>query len=128
MVENKTGFNIGEIGENVVIHKNINQEVIITTVDKLKIILMEFRKSLSLQGRWSTPVGILLTLIATLGTANFKDSLGLSSEKWEAIFIISSIFCGIWLIFTIVKAMQHSEESKLEFIIEKIIKLESVIK
>ena len=102
------------------IHKNVNQDIIITTEDKIKLVLMSTREVLTAQREWWTPLGLLLSFIATLVTTDFKDSMGLTKDTWTAIFIILTSLSIIWLIRACIKLYKNRNQDNLEIIIKKI--------
>ena len=80
---------------------NISQVVIVTTEDKLRIILSNYKEDISKLRDWIAPLSLLLSLIATLVTANFSNYI-FSSDTWRAIFLISAFISFIWLLITLV--------------------------
>ncbi len=109
-----------ELSKNVTIHKNVNQEIIITTADKIKLVLINTREVLTAQRQWWTPAGLLISFIATLCTAEFKDVLGMSKDYWQALFSFLSIGALIWLIVTLRKLYINRKGAKLDQIVEQI--------
>jgi len=76
---------------------NVSSGMFLTTEDKVKLCLEEHVKYLEKRREWLTPFGLLLTLLAALLTASFKD-IGLSASVWQALFILGAIGSGIWLL------------------------------
>jgi hypothetical protein len=109
-----------ELSKNLTIHKNVKQEIIITTEDKLKLVLISTKEILTAQRDWWTPFGLLASFIATLCTANFKDTLGLTKEHWYAIFLILTIVSAGWLLKAFYKLYKNWGKDNLDNIIEKI--------
>jgi len=59
-------FDFGdEISKRLAIHKNISQEVIVITADKMELILGRTREILTSQREWWTPFGLLISFITT---------------------------------------------------------------
>lgn len=79
-------------------HINLSQEIIEITEDRTRIILKEHIAHIEQNNKWPTPLGIFITLLIVVVTTEFKDSFGLDKNTWEALFIIMSIFCLIWLL------------------------------
>lgn len=94
----------GESYGRVEVYENLDQEVIITTTDKVKLCLIEHRRALRAQWDWVTPLGILISLIPSLVAADFQNK-GFKAETWEAIFIVASIVSGIWLVCTVIQSL-----------------------
>jgi len=109
-----------ELSKNLTIHKNVKQEIIITTSDKIKLVLISTKEILKAQRDWWTPLGLLISFITTLYTTDFKDSLGLSKDSWRAIFIILTLVSSIWLITTLFKLIKTWGQDDLNKIIEQI--------
>lgn len=84
------------------IYDNLGQEVIMTTEDKARICLLEHLRYLEKRRGWSTPLAILLTVIVTIVTTEFKD-VGFGASTWQAIFVIAGIIAAIWLGFSVIK-------------------------
>ena len=90
-----------ELSKNLVIHKNVKQDIIITTEDKIKLVLINTRKILISQRDWWTPLGLVTPLVTTICTADFKETLGFNKDHWQAVFVMMSIFSAGWLINTL---------------------------
>jgi len=89
------------------VHFNIEQDLIFTTEDKLRLCLIEYLDSISKKGKWTTPFGMLITVGLTLLTADFKEFI-LTKEQWQAIFIFSIFLLISWL----AKRVYNSYNSK----------------
>jgi hypothetical protein len=109
-----------ELSKNLVIHKNVKQDIIITTEDKIKLVLINTRKILISQRDWWTPLGLVTSLVTTICTVDFKETLGLNKDHWQAVFVMMSIFSAVWLINTIVKLIKNWGQDDLIKIIEQI--------
>jgi hypothetical protein len=109
-----------ELSKNLTIHKNVKQEIIITTTDKVKLVLISTQEILTSQRDWWTPAGLLISFIATLATAEFKDALGVSKEFWHAIFVLLTIASGVWLLKSLYKLYKNWGQDDLIKIIEQI--------
>jgi hypothetical protein len=121
--ENQQGLSIDfgdELSKNLTIHKNVKQEIIITTADKIKLVLINTREILTAQRDWWTPFGLLISFITTLCTADFKDAFGLTKEFWHAIFALLTLGSAIWLLKSFYKLYKNWGEDNLDNIIEKI--------
>ena len=85
---------------DIEIFPNLNQQVIMTTEDRLRICLIENLKKAEKKYDWIAPLGILIAIIIAFVTSSFNDVF-LSSQTWEAIFIIGGVASFIWLIITL---------------------------
>ena len=120
---NNEGLSIdfgNELSKNLTIHKNVKQEIIVTTADKIKLVLISTKEILTAQRDWWTPFGLLISFITTLCTADFKDAFKLSKEFWHAIFVLLTIASIIWLAMCFYKLYKNWGEDNLDKIIEKI--------
>ena len=120
-LNNDTGLSIdfsAELSKNLTIHKNVKQEIIITTADKMTLVLTNAKEILTSQRDWWTPAGLLVSFIATLCTADFKTALYLPKEFWHAIFVILTIANIIWLIITLIKLYKNWGKGDIAKIIE----------
>jgi len=79
---------------------NTSQEVIVTTVDKARICLMEYLSNVEKRNSWVAPLGILITLVITLSTTTTRDFL-VKADVWQAVFIIGVIITALWLGLTL---------------------------
>jgi hypothetical protein len=121
--ENQQGLSVDfgdELSKNLTIHKNVKQEIIITTADKIKLVLINTRDILTAQRDWWTPFGLLISFITTLCTAEFKDSFGLMKEFWHAIFVLLTLGSAIWLLKSFYKLYKNWGKDNLDNIIENI--------
>ena len=87
-----------ELINNSTVHKNVGQEFVITTVDKVKLCLREHKEVLSSRMEWIAPLGLFLALFTTLVAADFRDAFELKKEDWRAVFIVGTIASVLWLI------------------------------
>jgi hypothetical protein len=121
--ENQQGLSVDfgdELSKNLTIHKNVKQEIIITTADKIKLVLINTREILTAQRDWWTPFGLLISFITTLCTAEFKDAFGLTKEFWHAIFVLLTLGSAIWLLKSFYKLYKNWGKDNLDNIIENI--------
>jgi len=109
-----------ELSKNLTIHKNVKQEIIITTADKIKLVLIVTKQILAAQRDWWTPSGLLISFVTTLSTADFKATFGLAKEFWHALFFLLTLGSAIWLIVTLVRLYKNWGQDDLDKIIEKI--------
>lgn len=109
-----------ELSKNLTIHKNVGQEIIITTADKIKLVLINTKEILNAQRDWWTPFGLLISFITTLCTADFKDTFGLTKEFWKAVFVLLTLGSIIWLSISLNKLYKNWKKDNLDNIIEKL--------
>ena len=79
-------------------HQNTDQEVVVITIDKLRLVIHEHRSCLQDSKEWQAPAGILLSLITTFFTADFKLFLNVSADTWRAVYMIATGLIILWLL------------------------------
>ena len=84
------------------VHSNLQQDIIVITVDRVKICLIEKIRLVEDRNKWIAPFGILLTIGVVFPTASFRDWI-LKKETWEAVFVVAAIASLAWLIVTLVQ-------------------------
>lgn len=95
------GLNV-PLDSNYIVHRNIEQEYIIITADKLELILRDAKDILISQRDWWTPLGFFSTLLITLLTTDFKNFI-FSANVWYALFIIAIVISLLWLVKCLLK-------------------------
>lgn len=91
------------------VHADLKQEIIITTEDRLKGYLEEYRQSLQKSRDWIAPLGILVTIGIVFPTTNFANNfLGMDAPTWRAVFFLSFIGCLGWLVITGFRAIMNA--------------------
>lgn len=105
------------------VFSNLDQSVIVTTEDRLNLLLRNHLGSLESKNSWGTPLGIVLTIGLTLLTADFKEDLIFSKDFLAAVFFLLGVASGVWLIRSIVIAYK-SREITIETLIGKIKRIE----
>jgi hypothetical protein len=109
-----------DLNENLIFRTNVSQEVITTTRDKIELVLLKTEKCLVEKNAWVTPLGLLVTCGVTLMTTDFKDAMGLDASVWNAVFILATIACILWLIKTLYTRFKNREKGDINEIINSI--------
>src|SRR5687767_14430668 len=99
---------------------NVKSDLIEITEDKLEIILMKHIERMQLRKRWLLPLGFLVSVVLTLTTAQFNDSLGLKADVWHAFFLLLAIGSGIWLVVDLITLIRCWGKSTLDYLISQI--------
>ena len=118
------GLNV-PLDSNYIVHRNIEQEYIIITADKLELILRDAKDILISQRDWWTPLGFFSTLLITLLTTDLKNFI-FSAHGWNALFILAIVISLLWLVKCLLKLKKHWGKDDVKGIISKI-KVESNI-
>lgn len=108
-----------EFSKKLTVHTSLDQEVIVTTADKVRLCLIAHRDRMTARREWLLPLGILTTLITALIAATFRNFI-LDAEVWEAVFVIAALVSGIWLIYTVIKAIKYWKKADVENIVERL--------
>ena len=108
-----------EFTERLTVHKNLGQDVIVVTMDKIRLCLIKHRDSLANKHEWLTPFGLFVSLGTTLVAADFKEFV-LSKPVWEAVFIIACLVCGVWFMRAAMKAWRHRDAGDIESILREL--------
>ena len=106
-----------DINKEYLVHENLSQEIIIIFDDKMRLYLHDYRQVLKTQYDWLVPFGILITLIATLTTADFKDAFGISASAWKGLFNLSMIGCIVWQVVVLIRLFQYRRKADIEYFI-----------
>lgn len=98
-------------------HKNVSQEVVEITTDRLRIILSQHIKRVERQKDWQVALGLVLSLSASLITADFKSIFGVEAGVWKAMYILGAVAAGVWLLICLFRLLQRQD---LDDLIKKI--------
>jgi hypothetical protein len=101
-------------------HDNITQVYIRTTEDKLRNHLRDFKDGQSIITKWSIPLGLVISLGATLLTTTFTDKFDRPASFWEALFTFAFMASAFWLVVSIIKSVCCSSKASIEHLIKKI--------
>lgn len=101
-------------------YENLDTEIITTTVDKLMLALRDHRKAFRGKSEWMGPLGILLTIVASLASSNFSPTLGLSASTWAALFIFCGILTSLWLTVSLARLFQSIGKGGLDELVDRI--------
>ena len=107
------------VANEISVTKNISSTIICVTEDKLELLLKEFCSNVEKKREFVTPLSLILTIIATLTTATFKDTI-ISASVAQAIFIIVLVICSVWLIKSLISGVKSSKKTDIKTIIDRI--------
>ena len=120
MDENKTNTTTLAFGDmSVNVHKNIDQDFIYISEDRLKLKLIEYENCRKKIYDWISPLAIFITLVIALITAEFKSALLLPGAVWNAIFVLLTIAAFIWLMVSLCNII-HNNKITIDSVIEEI--------
>lgn len=78
------------------VSQNTDTHLINITEDKLRLIIISHHQKILKSRNWMAPLGVLISLVATLLTADFKDFLFVDGTSWRYIFSCCAAVSG-WL-------------------------------
>ena len=102
------------------IHKNLTQDVILTTQDKLRLALIEHRDVLAGKREWISAGSLALSLLSTLLLTTFQDKLGLSASTWQAMYALFFVFASVWLVKSLMSLYKNRKKREIDYLISQI--------
>ena len=109
-----------ELAGDFKIHKNLTQDVILTTQDKLRLALIEHRDLLSSKREWISAGSLALSLLSTILLTTFQDKLGLSADTWRALYGLFFSLALVWLITSLVNLVKNRKRREIDYLIKEI--------
>jgi hypothetical protein len=106
--------------EHLTMHQNVKQELVVTTVDKLTLCLIEHEKTLQSRKEWMAPAGLLVSLVTTLVAADFHAALGIPTDSWRAIYIMGTVVSALATVLLGVRAIRSLRRGGLEQLVDRI--------
>jgi len=105
---------------DIIIHKNLTQDLLVTTEDKMKLALIEYRDVLAYRGEWISAGALVFSFMSPLLLANFKDIGPFAAETLRAIYVIFCILAFYRFVSTLIKVTQNRHKADIEHLIGKI--------
>lgn len=93
------------IAQDTKVHLNLGQDAIVTTEDKVRLVLMTHLERLEQRKAWIAPAGVFIAILIAFVTADFKDFL-LKAAVWEAVFLVAGVLSLCWLVLAVVRAFK----------------------
>ena len=110
-----------DLTNQMTVHKNLTQEIIVTNTDKVRLILNDHHKVIKRKIEWINPLGLFISVLTTILTAKFEqEKFGLSPQIWQSIFIVSCIGSFVWTVFLVINALRYVSEGTVDQFIEKL--------
>lgn len=78
------------------LHTNVSQVVIPITEDKLRLILRDYEAGVAARRSWMAPLGIVVTVLATLTTGEPNGAL-LPKDWWLPVYATAGLSALVWL-------------------------------
>jgi hypothetical protein len=108
-----------ELSGHLTVHKNLSQEVILTTTDKMKLCLQEHRGALEAAHNWQAPLALAATFGSTFLVADFHDKV-MPAAFWQAVFAILCLFSIYWTAKNLWTAFRARSSRDINTLIDKI--------
>jgi hypothetical protein len=109
-----------DLKSDVIIHKNLTQDVLLTTEDKMKLTLIEYREILASRSEWLGAATLALSFLVTLLFNTFKDIGPLKAATWQAIYAIFFILSFGRFVMVVFKMYKNRKKASINYIIRKI--------
>ncbi len=113
-------IDLDELAGDINIHKNLTQEVILTTEDKLRLVLLEHQSMLSSKKEWISGATLSLSLLSSLLLTNFKDGLGLSADTWRAAYGLFFVMALFWFLNSLYKLFKNRKRMSVDYLLKEI--------
>lgn len=105
---------------DVIIHKNLTQDVLVITEDKMKLTLLEYKNILSAGAEWFSASTTVLSFLAALLLTNFKDVGPLTAETWQAIYFMFFVISLARFINVLYKMFRNRKKANVDYVIRKL--------
>jgi hypothetical protein len=109
-----------DLQSEVIIHKNLTQDVLLTTEDKMRLTLIEYKDILASRGEWMGAATTAFSFLASLLLSNFKDTGPLKATTWQAIYAVFFVLFFIRFISVLVNTYKNRKKADINYIIRKI--------
>lgn len=81
---------------------NVAQDVVMTTKDKLRLVLNDYLGKLVRTTDWLSPLALCLGIVLQLATTDFKDkTFGVDGVAWRTIFVlvgVAALVRTVWVL------------------------------
>jgi len=104
----------------VVIHKNLTQDVVLTTEDKLRLALIQHRETLNSRAEWVGAGVLAFSFLSTLLLTTFKDIGPLSASTWQAVYFILFVLALARFVNILVRMYQNRKKATIDYVIRRI--------
>ena len=106
--------------DDVSVVANIQENCILTTEDKIKILYNEYNEARKYSGEFWTFLGLFLSLLISILTCEFKSIFGISESVIEAVFILATFVALIFSICALVNWIRNRKKLTFEYFINQI--------
>ena len=109
-----------DLKSDVIIHKNLTQDVLLTTEDKMKLTLIEYREVLASRAEWLGAGVLALSFLSSLLFTSFKDIGPLKASTWQAIYAIFFMLSFGRFIVVLYKMYVNRKKATINYVIRRI--------
>jgi hypothetical protein len=109
-----------DLKSDVIIHKNLTQDVLLTTEDKMKLTLIEYREILASRSEWLGAGTLALSFLSSLLLTTFKDIGPLKAGTWQAVYFIFFLAAMARFISVLYKMYKNRKKATINYVIRKI--------
>lgn len=102
------------------VYTTLRQDIIVTDADKLRLRLLEYSAVLRGRSQWLAPAGILVAFLLARIATDFKATLWLSADSWEALCTIALLASCGWLLLAILRSIQAWRKGGIEEFINRL--------
>ncbi len=106
----------GQLVQESRLYTNVQSPLLFTTEDKVRLCLIDHLSRMEKRRGWIAPLGVLLAILVIFPTTTFKTWL-LSASTWQAIFILTALATGAWLLWALREAR---DSSSIDAVVEKL--------
>ncbi len=109
-----------DLNSDVIIHKNLTQDVLVTTEDKMKLTLIEYRDILASRAEWLGAGTLVLSFLSSLLLTSFKDIGPLKASTWQAVYFIFFMLSLVRFVNVVYKMYMNRKRATINYVIRKI--------
>lgn len=115
-----TSFDLGDLQRNSTLTTNVQQDCIVTTYDKIKLVLIEYEGNKKFAQRWWEYLGMMISFVLPCFTADFKPFLCFSAEFLNSFFIIMSILFAFLAVFSVFRRIKNDKKITIDYCANRI--------
>jgi hypothetical protein len=95
------------------VHVNLGQNMIVLTEDRLRLDLSELSASTKHRQEWQAPAGMLTSEVAAFITSRFHETIGISGQQWESLFLALIVLTFFWLLAALIRGRRATSADAL---------------
>lgn len=106
--------------DDVSIVANIEENYILTTEDKIKILYSDYKEAGKYSGEFWTFLGLFIALLTTVLTCEFKSVFGLSESVIESAYVLATAITFLLTIKAVVQWIANRKKMSFEYFISQL--------